>query len=103
MAFYPHLLQAILRGEQNEAKKFGLGHRADNYASQRGIEKAGFSLVNLVVFTPERQIRLVPRGNLARSYGDPQGKHLGFAEVADEAMESFDFGGLPDDEVQLTS
>ncbi|MFO7679122.1 MAG: GNAT family N-acetyltransferase [Chloroflexota bacterium] len=98
---YPHLLQAILREEQNEAGKFWLGHRVDNYASQRGIEKAGFSLVNLVVFTPERQIRLAPRGNLARSYGDPQGKHLGFAEVADEDMELFDFGGLPDDEVQL--
>lgn len=98
---YPHLLQAILRKEQNEAAMFWLGHRVDNYASQRGIEKAGFSLVNLVLFTPERQIRLAPRGNLARSYGDPQGKHFGFAEVADEDMELFDFDGLPDDKVQL--
>ena len=100
---YPHLLKAILRGEQNEAEKFWLGHRVDNYASKRGIEKAGFSLVNWVVFTPERQLRLVPRGNLARSYGDPQGRHLGFAEVADEDMELFDFGGLSDDDLQLAS
>ncbi|MCA9925032.1 MAG: GNAT family N-acetyltransferase [Anaerolineales bacterium] len=100
---YPHLLQAILRREQNEAETFWLGHRVDNFASKRGIEKAGFSLVNWVVFTPERQIRLVPRGNLARAHDDPQGKHLGFADVADADMEPFDFGGLSDDEIQLTS
>lgn len=98
---YPRLLQAILRREQNEAEKFWLGHRVDNYASKRGIEKAGFSLVNWVVLTPERQIRLVPRGNLARSHDDPQGKHLGFVEVADADMEPFDFGDLSDDEIQL--
>jgi GNAT superfamily N-acetyltransferase len=100
---YPHLLQAILRREQNEAEKFWLGHRVDNYASQRGIEKAGFSLVNWVVLTPERQIRLAPRGNLSRSFGDPQGRHLGFAEVADADTEPFDFDGLSDDELQLAS
>ena len=64
---YPHLLQAILRSEQSEAEKFWLGHRADNYPSKRGIEKAGFHLVNYVVFTPDRQMRLVPRGNLTHS------------------------------------
>lgn len=45
---YPHLLQAILRREQGETEKFWLGHRVDNYASRRGIEKAGFHLVNYV-------------------------------------------------------
>lgn len=100
---YPHLLQAILRREQHEVEKFWLGHRVDNHASKRGIEKAGFSLVNWVVMTPEQQIRLVPRGNLARSHDDPQGQHLGFAEVADEEMEVFDFGDLSDDEIQLAS
>lgn len=96
---YPHLLQAILRREQHEAETFWLGHRVDNHASKRGIEKAGFSLVNWVVLTPERQIRLVPRGHLARSHGDPMGMHMGFAEVADEDMKPFDFGGLSDEEI----
>jgi hypothetical protein len=98
---YPHLLQAILRREQNEAEKFWLGHRVDNHASKRGIEKAGFLLVNWVVMTPDRQIRLVPRGYLDRSYGDSQGKHMGFAEVADAEMKPFDFGSLSDDELKL--
>lgn len=97
---YPHLLQAILHSEQIEAEKFWLGHRADNYASQRGIEKAGFHLVNYVVFTPERQIRLVPRGKLTHSYEDPQGMHFGFVEVADEDLTIFDFGGLSDEDLQ---
>lgn len=100
---YPHLLQAILRREQNEVERFWLGHRVDNDASKRGIQKAGFALVNWVVLTPERQLRLVPRGNLARSHGDPQGRHVGFAEVADEEMEPFDFGDLFADAPQLAS
>ena len=100
---YPHLLQAVLREEQDEAEKFWLGHRVDNYASKRGIEKAGFALVNWVVLTPERQLRLVPRGNLARSYGDPQGRHMGFVEVADADMEVFNFGDLSDDDLHLAS
>ena len=100
---YPHLLQAVLREEQDEAEKFWLGHRVDNDASKRGIEKAGFTLVNWVVLTPERQLRLVPRGNLARSYGDPQGRHMGFVEVADADMEVFDFGDLSDDDLHLAS
>ena len=100
---YPHLLQAILRKEQDEAEKFWLGHRVDNDASKRGIEKAGFALVNWVVLTPEQQIRLVPRGNLSRAYGDPQGRHMGFVEVADADMKAFDFGNLSDDNIQLAS
>ncbi|HRQ38657.1 MAG TPA: GNAT family N-acetyltransferase [Chloroflexota bacterium] len=93
---YPQLLQAILRSEQYEAEKFWIGHRVDNYASKRGIEKAGFQQVNFVVATPERQIKLVPRGNLARSHGDPQGRHCGFTQVTDEEMKLFDFGDLMD-------
>ncbi|MBE2222330.1 MAG: GNAT family N-acetyltransferase [Anaerolineae bacterium] len=100
---YPHLLQAILRQEQNDAEKFWLGHRVDNMASKRGIEKAGFQLVNFVVLTSEQQIRLVPRGNLARSYEDPQGLSMGFADVADEDIVAFDFGSLSDDDLQLAS
>lgn len=100
---YPRLLQAILRSEQSEAEKFWIGHRADNDASQRGIEKAGFQLVNFVVLTPERQLRLAPRGNRARSHGDPQGRHLGFVDVADEEMTVFDFGGMADKDLRLSS
>jgi len=100
---YSHLLQAILRSEQGEAEKFWIGHRVDNCASQRGIEKAGFQLVNFVVLTPERQLRLAPRGNRARSHGDPQGRHLGFVDVADEEMTVFDFGGMADKDLRLSS
>lgn len=75
----------------------------DNHASKRGIEKAGFSLVNWVLLTPERQVRLVPRSNLARSHDDSQGQHLGFAEVADEEMKVFDFGDLCFNKVLATS
>lgn len=100
---YPHLLQAIVRREQREAERFWLGHRVDNDASRRGIEKAGFQLVNLVVTTPARQIRLVPRGNLARSHGDPQGRYCGFVDVADEEMTDFPFGDLHDDDLRLAS
>ncbi len=94
---YPHLLQAILCLEQDEAEKFWIGHRVDNHASKRGIEKAGFQQVNFVVATSERQIKLVPRGNLARSHGDPQGRHFGFVEVVDEDMTVFDFDNLTDE------
>jgi hypothetical protein len=100
---YPHLLQAILRSQQGEAEKFWIGHRVDNYASQRGIEKAGFQMVNFAVLTPERQLRLVPRGNRVRSHGDPQGKHFGFIEVADEEMATFNFGDLKDGDLELSS
>jgi GNAT superfamily N-acetyltransferase len=99
---YPHLLQAILRTEQSEAERFWIGHRVDNLASQRGIEKAGFQRVNFAVLTPERQLRLVPRGNRARSYGDPQGRHFGFIEVADEEMAAFNFGDLKDEDLELS-
>ncbi len=99
---YPHLLQSILRSEQIEAEKFWIGHRADNFASKRGIEKAGFHLVNYVVFTPERQIRLVPRGKLTRSYEDPQGMHFGFIEVADDELTAFDFGNFSDKDLELS-
>jgi GNAT superfamily N-acetyltransferase len=99
---YPHLLQAILRSEQGEAERFWIGHRVDNPASQRGIEKAGFQLVNFAVFTPERQLRLVPHGNRARSHGDPQGRHFGFIEVADEEMAAFNFDDLKDEGLELS-
>lgn len=88
---YPHLLQAILRREAGEVEKFWIGHRLDNIASQRGIEKAGFQLVNFAVLTPERQLRQVPRVQGERAYSDPQGMHFGFVEVADDDLMPFDF------------
>lgn len=91
---YPHLLQAILRREEHEAEKFWIGHRIDNIASQRGIEKAGFQLVSFAVLTPERQIRQVPRVQGERGYGEPQGKHFGFVEVANQDLAPFDFTHL---------
>jgi GNAT superfamily N-acetyltransferase len=99
---YPHLLQAILRSEQTEAEKFWIGHRADNLASKRGIEKAGFQLANYVVFTPDRQIRLTPRGELTRSYEDPQGLHTGFIEVAEADLTAFEFENFSDKDLKLS-
>lgn len=100
---YPRLLQAILRREQGEAEKFWIGHRADNHASRRGIEKAGFQLVNYVVMTPEGQLRLVPRGNLQRSLDDPQGIHFGFIDALDEEMAIFNFGELQGEDLKFSS
>ncbi len=57
---------------------------------------ADFSLENLVVSTPEQQIRLVFHGSIDCFHDDPQGKHLRFAEVADANMAPFDFGNLSD-------
>lgn len=91
---YPRLLQAILRLEAAEAERFWIGHRADNAASKRGIIKAGFQLSDIVVLTSDYQPRSVPRGDRERALADPQGKHFGFVDVADEDMIIFDFENM---------
>ena len=98
---YPLLLQAILRMEETVVEKFWIGHRIDNIASQRGIEKAGFQLLNHVVLTPEEKIRLAPVNFPERAYGDPQGMHYGFVDLLPAEMTPFDFGNLSDDELEL--
>ena len=67
------------------------------------VQKAGLVDCNHAIICKNTQIRLAPRGNLSHSFGDPQGRHLRLAEVADEDTEPFDFDGLSDDEFQLAS
>jgi RimJ/RimL family protein N-acetyltransferase len=62
---YPHLLQAILR--QENATRFWIGHDYDNYASARGILRAGFRPVGQVFSTGSGGLRLVPCGDVARA------------------------------------
>jgi GNAT superfamily N-acetyltransferase len=47
---YPHLLQAILRTEEQES--FWIIHLLENTASQRGIHKAGFRVAGRLSFLP---------------------------------------------------
>ena len=47
---YPHLLQAILRTEEQEY--FWIMHLRENTASRRGIHKAGFQLAGRLSFFP---------------------------------------------------
>ena len=42
LGIYPRLLQAIVRAESAEAKRFWIGYAPENYASGAGIRKAGF-------------------------------------------------------------
>jgi GNAT superfamily N-acetyltransferase len=46
---YPHLLQAILRREGGDGRRFWILHRVANGASARGIEKAGFRPAGRIV------------------------------------------------------
>lgn len=68
---YPHLLQAILRSESAHAERFWIGHQGQNFASQRGIEKAGFTLHHLMVLTPDGRIAHELQGDLTRAAADP--------------------------------
>lgn len=94
---YPMLLQSILRTEYSEVERFWIGHRADNDASKRGIVKAGFQLSNIVgTMMPDNQPWAAPRGDRERALADPQGKHFGFIELADEDMKLFSFENMGD-------
>ncbi len=55
---YPHLLQAILRTEEQE--RFWIMHLQENTASQRGIHKAGFRVAGHVSFLPTGELGLIP-------------------------------------------
>lgn len=55
---YPHLLQAILRIEEQEY--FWIIHLLENTASQRGIHKAGFRLAGRLSFLPNGRLGLIP-------------------------------------------
>jgi hypothetical protein len=60
-------------------------------------------LVSFAVLTPERQVRQVPRVQGERGCGEPQGKHFGFVEVANEGLMPFDFNGFSAGDVELRS
>lgn len=55
---YPHLLQAILRTEEQES--FWIMHLIENTASQRGIHKAGFRLAGRLSFLSTGGLGLIP-------------------------------------------
>jgi GNAT superfamily N-acetyltransferase len=55
---YPHLLQAILRTEEQE--HFWIIHLRENTPSQRGIHKAGFRLAGRFSFFPTGGLGLLP-------------------------------------------
>ena len=55
---YPHLLQAILRTEEQE--HFWIIHLLENTPSQRGIHKAGFRVAGRLSFFPTGGLGLIP-------------------------------------------
>ena len=55
---YPHLLQAILRTEEQE--HFWIIHLLENRSSQRGIHKAGFRVAGRLSFLPTGGLGLMP-------------------------------------------
>ena len=55
---YPHLLQTILRTEEQE--RFWIIHLLENTSSQRGIHKAGFRVAGRFSFLPTGGLSLVP-------------------------------------------
>lgn len=55
---YPHLLQAILRTEEQE--HFWIIHLQEDTASERGIHKAGFRLAGRFFFLPTGGLGLIP-------------------------------------------
>ena len=69
--FYPRLLQAILAFEEPVARRFSIGHAADNTASQRGIVKAGFQLLAEFVQTEDGEVGAVVVGRPERALLSP--------------------------------
>ena len=63
---YPRLLQAIIRLEADAVQRLWIGHDADNDASRKGIERAGFQVVGAVYGDPGR-MWIDPLGALERS------------------------------------
>lgn len=45
LGIYPHLLQAMIMGEQPAVERFWILHAPENEASRRGILKAGFTFL----------------------------------------------------------
>jgi GNAT superfamily N-acetyltransferase len=70
---YPRLLQAILTAEQSRAQRFWIGHTADNNASQHGIVKAGFQLVEALVMFADATLAILPFGPRSRAEVSPMG------------------------------
>jgi GNAT superfamily N-acetyltransferase len=70
---YPRLLQAVLAAEQGVAQRFWIGHTAENAASQHGIVKAGFQLVEALVMLPQGALAILPFGPRSRAEVSPMG------------------------------
>jgi GNAT superfamily N-acetyltransferase len=73
---YPRLLQAILASEGSAADRFWIGHTGENEASQRGIIKAGFQLVEALVIVPGATLAILPFDPRARAEVSPMGLSL---------------------------
>jgi GNAT superfamily N-acetyltransferase len=67
LGIYPRLLHAIVRRESVEAARFWIGHVNGNYASQRGIVKAGFGLAGATEQRDGRALTFSATGSAARA------------------------------------
>ncbi len=77
---YPCLLQAILRVEGAMVQRFWIGHTAANMASRRGVIKAGFQEVEVLVAAPRGSLHIMATGVTARAKVSPMGLRLGVIE-----------------------
>lgn len=64
---YPHLLQAIMRREAEEAARFWIGHEPGNLASARGIQRAGFKRTGELYVLPGGALELRAEGPADRA------------------------------------
>ena len=62
---YPRLLQAIVTCSP-DADRFWIGHDQPNFASARGIARAGFTEVGMLYASDERGFELMPTASLPR-------------------------------------
>jgi hypothetical protein len=67
MGIYPRLLHAIVGRESLAATRFWIGHVEDNYASMRGIIKAGFGAAGATERRDGRQLLFAAEGPAARA------------------------------------
>ncbi|HLZ64519.1 MAG TPA: GNAT family N-acetyltransferase [Ktedonosporobacter sp.] len=62
--FYPRLLQEILLSEGKACERFWIIHQLANFASQKGIARAGFRIAASVFHVNGGGLALIPDGNL---------------------------------------
>lgn len=64
---YPHLLQAILLAESNQANHFWIIYAPENHPSGTGIHKAGLTSIGKLSFQGNGQAGLVPLSRIDRA------------------------------------